>query len=71
MNAKELINRNAKAKTKFSYTDRMQVTIIKDTFVKEKNGSERPLFKVGMVIRPHRLIAEQLIKEKTAVPTKN
>lgn len=71
MNAKELINRNAKAKTKFSYTDRVEVRIVKNTFIKEKNGSERPLLKEGMVIRPHRLIAEQLIKEKTAVPTKN
>lgn len=71
MDAKELIKRNAKAKTKFSYTDRVEVRIVKNTFIKEKNGSERPVYKEGMVIRPHRLIAEQLIKEKTAVPTKN
>lgn len=69
MNAVEMHARNSKAKTKFSYSDKQEVVIVKDTFIKEKNGSQRQVYKIGMVIRPHRLIAEQLIKEKTAEPT--
>lgn len=60
MDAKAMIDRNAKAGTKFRYNDRVKVQIVKAT----------KYYKKGDVIEPHKLMAEQLIAEGTAKEVK-
>lgn len=63
-NGKAFIERNAKNKTKFKYRDRVEVRVIVDTFITEKNGNRRPCLIKGKTLRPHKLMAEQMVKDK-------
>ena len=56
MNAKEMIETNSEKKTVIRYGDRKKVEII----------SKTKHYKIGQVISPHVIMAEQLIKDKIA-----
>lgn len=56
LNGKEMLEKAVKEKRVIKYNDRMKVEILKDT----------KYYKKGETIEPHVLVAEQLIKEKTA-----
>ena len=56
MAAKEMIAKNAEAKTKVKFSERMALEIIADT----------KHFKKGDKIKPHVVMAKQLIKDKIA-----
>lgn len=71
MDSKEMIARNNKAKTKFHRKTRMRLRVIKATHVKQADGTIRESLKVGMIIEPHKLMAEQLIKDKICEVYKN
>lgn len=66
VNTKEMIARNTKKLTKFKYKDRVEVIAIKDTFVEQKNGEKRTVLISGKTYKPHRLMAEQMVKDKVA-----
>jgi hypothetical protein len=57
MDSKEMIDTNAKKQTKIRYNDRVDLEIISD---KTKH------YKKGQLISPHRVMAEQLVKDKIA-----
>ena len=56
MEAKEMLKAAASEKRKIMYNDRINLEILEDT----------KFFRKGQKISPHRVIGEQLIKEKTA-----
>jgi hypothetical protein len=60
MDAKEMIERNSKEERKIKYNDRVKLEILEDT----------KYYKKGQIIEPHRVMAEQLIKQKTAKEVK-
>lgn len=62
MNAKEMIKRNNKKKTKFFRKERMKMQVVKDYFIKDKNAPDgkRLVYRVGQIINPHPLMGEQL-----------
>jgi hypothetical protein len=66
VNTKEMIARNAKKLTKFKYKDRVEVRAVKDTFIVQKNGDKTPVLVSGKTYKPHRLMAEQMVKDKVA-----
>ena len=66
VNTKEMITRNAKKLTKFKYKDRVEVLCLKNTFIEQKNGEKRPVLVAGKTYKPHRLMAEQMVKDKVA-----
>ena len=66
VNTKEMIARNAKKLTKFKYKDRVEVRAVKDTFIVQKNGDKTPVLVSGKKYKPHRLMAEQMVKDKVA-----
>lgn len=51
-----MLKANAEKKRKIKYNDRMEVEILFDT----------KHYKAGQIIAPHRVVAEQLVKEKIA-----
>jgi hypothetical protein len=57
MNSKEMIEKNSKELTKIRYNDRVDLEIISD---KTKH------YKKGQLISPHKVMAEQLVKDKIA-----
>lgn len=71
MNAIAMIERNTKLERKFFYADRVEIEIIKDYAIKQKDGSMKVLHKKGQIKRPHRLIGEQLVEDKIAKFTPN
>jgi hypothetical protein len=56
MDAEAMIAENTKNGTKIKYNDRVKLKVVKDT----------NFYKAGQVINPHRVIAEQLVKDKIA-----
>lgn len=66
VNTKDMIARNAKKMTKFKYKDRVEVRAVKDTFIVQKNGDKTPVLVSGKTYKPHRLMAEQMVKDKVA-----
>ncbi|HPH45500.1 MAG TPA: hypothetical protein PKU83_00740 [Chryseolinea sp.] len=66
VNTKDMIARNAKKLTKFKYKDRVKVRAVKDTFIVQKNGDKTPVLVSGKTYKPHRLMAEQMVKDKVA-----
>jgi len=66
VNTKDMIARNAKKLTKFKYKDRVEVRAVKDTFIVQKNGDKTPVLVSGKTYKPHRLMAEQMVKDKVA-----
>lgn len=71
MNAKAMIARNEKNETKFFYQDRVEVEIVKDYSIKTVDGGTRVLHKKGAIKKPHRLMAEQMVKDGYAKLTPN
>lgn len=66
MNAKEMIARNAKKGTKFFYADRVEIRIIEDYAIPQKDGSTKIVHRKGQIKTPHRLMAEQLVMDGIA-----
>lgn len=66
VNTKQMIATNAKKLTKFKYKDRVEVICVKSTFIEQKNGDKRPVLVEGKTYKPHRLMAEQMVKDKVA-----
>jgi len=60
LNSKEMLENAGKENRKVRYNERMQVEIIADT----------KHYKKGMVINPHTVVGEQLIKDKIAKSVK-
>jgi len=60
MDSKEMLKRNAKAKRKIKYSDRIKLEIITNT----------KHYKKGQIINPHVVMGEQLIKDKIAKEVK-
>ena len=58
-NGKAMIARNNKNKTKFFRGDRMKVRITKT--MRRVDGTIR--MKIGRILNPHRLMAEQMIED--------
>jgi len=71
MNAKAMIERNAKNETKFFYADRNEIEIVKNYSIKQKDGTDKIVHKKGQIKRPHRLVAEQLVLDGIAKYTPN
>ncbi len=65
-NGKEMIARNNKKKTKFFRGDRMKVRITKTMF--RTDGTVR--MKIGRILKPQRLMAEQMILDGFAEQVK-
>jgi len=55
-NAKAMLLENAEKGTKIFYSDRLKVEIVKET----------KYYKIGMVVSPHKVKAEALIKQGIA-----
>jgi len=52
-NAKEMLEKANEAKRKIKYSDRVKVEIIKAT----------KYYRLGQIVNPHRLVAEQLVSD--------
>ena len=70
MDAKAMIDRNNRKKTKFKRKERMKIQFTEDVYStqKDKSGKEikKLLFKKGQISEPHKLMAEQFVLEKVA-----
>lgn len=60
MKAKEMLKQAADEKRKINYRDRIELEVIEDT----------KFYRKGQKITPHRVMGEQLIKEKIAKEVK-